>query len=108
MANDYPGLSVKLPLTYNPNTARYTLLSTHQELVHQNFKMLLLTNPGERIMDLRFGIGLLQFLFEPEEPFFFQDIRSKIQEQVSIYMPYIEIENIEINESVVIDKQIVK
>ena len=39
-----------------------------QEIVKQNFKMLLLTMPGERIMDPAFGCGLKYALFEQFGP----------------------------------------
>ena len=30
-------------------------------MIKQNLKMLILTNPGERVMDPEFGVGIKQF-----------------------------------------------
>ena len=87
------GLSVKLPL-YTGAPDGYGLNKTHKQLVNQNFKMLILTNPGERMMDPMFGVGLRNYLFELDSPFVRSNIVENINEQVGIYMPFIEIEDI--------------
>ena len=40
------------------------MLKTINEVAKQNFRMLLLTEPGERVWDANYGIGLKRFLFE--------------------------------------------
>ena len=87
------GLSVKLPL-YTGAQDGYGLNKTHKELVNQNFKNLVLTSPGERMMDPDFGVGLRRHLFEMDSPFVRANIAEKIYEQVGIYMPFIEISDI--------------
>ena len=57
------GLSPKLPLRLDPSDG-YQLTKTYKEMVKQNLKMLILTAPGERMMDPVFGVGLRNFLFE--------------------------------------------
>ena len=51
------GLAPKLPL-YRDDLDGYALIKDYGELVAQNFKMLMFTSPGERIMDARFGFGI--------------------------------------------------
>ena len=92
MAN---GISVKLPLTLDRNDGAYTMNKTVVESVKQNFKNLLLTSPGERIMDPTFGVGLRNLLFELNDTFTADEIRSRIVEQVAIYLPFITV--LEIN-----------
>jgi phage baseplate assembly protein W len=87
------GLTPKLPLTRG-STDDYILVTSYLELVKQNVKSLLLTNPGERIMDLNFGVGLSQFLFENDNPLLYSKITSKIKSQVSRYLPYISVEDV--------------
>ena len=87
------GLSIQLPLfTGAPNG--YGLNDTYKQLVHQNFKMLILTAPGERMMDPLFGVGLRNYLFELDSAFVRSNITKKINEQVARYLPYIEINDI--------------
>ena len=87
------GLSVKLPL-YTGAPDGHGLNQTYKELVHQNFKMLILTAPGERMMEPLFGVGLRNFLFELDSPFVRSNIAEKIEEQVQRYMPFIELNDI--------------
>lgn len=64
--------------------------------IKQNLKMLLLTNPGERVMNPNFGVGVNQYLFEMvEDQSVYADIDSKIREQISLYMPYLKIQRVD-------------
>ena len=65
----------------------------------QNLKMLLLTNPGERMMDPFFGVGIRKFLFEQGTSVVYGNLSSKIYEQAARYLPQINIKNILFNES---------
>ena len=87
------GLSPQLPLSIDTENG-YTLNQTYRQIINQNLKMLVLTAPGERMMDPDFGIGLRNFLFEMNAEVTYQRIADKIYEQVTRYMPFIEIENI--------------
>lgn len=89
------GLGAKLPLVIDENDGPYKLLKTFQEMVKQNFKMLMLTAPGERIMDIHFGVGLRNYLFENNTNDTYDDISIKSHEQVARYMPYVRIDDIE-------------
>lgn len=88
-----PEYSPKLPLTRGDETS-YIMLKNMADVVKQNFKMLVLTVPGERIMLPDFGVGLYRFFFEPLSPVIFEKVRSRIQEQVHTYMPFLTIRNI--------------
>jgi hypothetical protein len=88
------GLSPKLPLTHDHEDGFYTLNKTHPELVKQNLKMVLLTNPGERMWDVDFGVGLPGFLFEPNIESTWGTIDARLHNQVAIYLPYLELEDV--------------
>lgn len=95
-----PNFSPKFPLnltqegTYESNT-------TIKEVVRQNLKNLLLTAPGERIMDPEFGVGLRNYLFEQNNLSTSSNIENKINLQVRKYMPFIQIQSFQptINEN---------
>ena len=61
--------------------------------------MLVLTNPGERMMDPEFGVGILAYLFENNSASTHNRIEARIQQQVNKYLPYITIERIKFNSS---------
>lgn len=87
------GYGVRLPLKRNSKDG-FLLIKDQVTLTKQNLKMLLLTSPGERIMDPFFGVGIRQLLFEPDSPHLADEIRIRIMEQVKQYMSYIEIEDL--------------
>ena len=95
------GLSPKFPLIYDGIDGYYTLNKTFKDVVSQNLKNLILTSPGERIMDLDFGVGIYNILFEQSTPEVESQLISRIGEQVAKYMPFIELVNVQIypNES---------
>lgn len=86
-----PGYSVKLPLEYNEQDKYWGQNKTLKSVIKQNLKMLILTCPGERVMQPDFGVGLRNYLFEIEPE---DRISGKINEQVSKYLPFITIKNI--------------
>ncbi len=91
------GLSPKLPLQKDPIDG-YALNKNYVSMTTQNIKMLILTAPGERIMQPEFGVGLRNFLFLNDSSKLRNDIRAKINEQVKRFMPFIEVGEILIDE----------
>ena len=89
------GFSPKLPLSTNEEDGKYALNKTLQAVVAQNLKNLILTIPGERIMDPDFGVGLKTFLFRENLESVYDEIRVRIDSQVEKYMPFVEIEDVE-------------
>jgi len=93
------GIGPKLPLQRDDVNGNYTLIVSYAEEVKQNFKNLLLTSPGERMMNPDFGVGLRSFLFEPAQRVTGM-IRQKVASQVSRYMPFIRINKILFNHGI--------
>ena len=87
------GLAPKVPLTQDSGDG-YTLLKKVDAMLRQNLKMLILTMPGERVMDPGYGVGMKRYLFENYSENTYAEIDSKIREQVAIYMPFIKIHRI--------------
>lgn len=91
------GYSPKLPLKYDQEDGPYLMNKNLKEVVNQNFKMLLLTNKGERMMDTNYGIGLRSMLFHNRTENYSEiNIEEVIKQQVSLYLPFISINSIEI------------
>jgi phage baseplate assembly protein W len=87
------GFGPKLPLKLGTEQG-YTLISDLKTLSKQNFLMLLLTNPGERIMDSNFGVGIKKLLFENYSAVLKLNFEQRLKNQIQIYAPYISIRNI--------------
>ena len=85
------GLAARLQLGISDSEGPYDLLQTIKEVAAQNLKMLVFTNPGERIMDISFGVGVRRFLFRQNIRESHDEIRSRIIQQVNKYLPYIQL-----------------
>jgi len=57
----------------------------------------LLTTPGEKLDDFNFGCGVRQLLFELMTPTLKAFTKRKISEQISIYLPEIKLEDINVS-----------
>jgi phage baseplate assembly protein W len=92
------GLAVELPLTRN-NSDGFALIQNYNDLVTQNLKMLILTCPGERLMDPEFGVGARHYLFENMTPATFDSFKSRLLTQQAKYLPYLTIESVDFQTS---------
>jgi phage baseplate assembly protein W len=93
-----PGFSPQLPLNIGPIDG-YNLNISFRQMAQQNLKMVIMTNPGERIMIPEFGVGIRTYLFENSTQATFDTIEDKIRQQVGRYLPYISIETIQFGSS---------
>lgn len=89
------GYSARLPLTEDSNDG-FSLLQTLQQVALQNVKMVLYTEPGERMWDLDFGVGIKRYLFEQNTNSSRNELKLKISNQLSKYLPYVNIINLEV------------
>jgi phage baseplate assembly protein W len=92
------GYSPKLPLLQSEEDGVYNLNKTILDTARQNLKMLLLTSPGERIMDKNFGVGLKNYIFSQDIRELRSSIESNVLNQVSKYLSYITINEIVFSE----------
>ncbi len=91
-------LGVKLPITKN-DVHGFTMIDDFHSLIKQNLKMLILTNPGERVMNPDFGVGIQTFLFENFNESTFVEIESRIKQQVHDYLPVVRINGLSFDDS---------
>tara|TARA_R110000744_G_scaffold8154_1_gene27477 strand:+ start:855 stop:1235 length:381 start_codon:yes stop_codon:yes gene_type:complete len=89
------GYSAKLPLAYTKGDGPYLLTKDLLENTKQNFKNLVLTNPGERVMVPDFGVGFTQLLFENANEDIVEDLKERLFIQVKKYLPFVEIQTAE-------------
>ena len=88
------GLAAKLPLTITSAKEAYNLLQTIEQVAAQNIKMVVFTNPGERVMDADFGVGIRRFLFKQNVTFTHDTLRHRVLQQINKYLPYVEIQRL--------------
>jgi uncharacterized protein len=70
--------------------------SGEEENVRESIRVILLTEPGERLMRPGFGCGLRRFLFEPNTPTTRALIREGIGRAISDWEPRVRLEAVEV------------
>ncbi len=76
----------------------FATTKTTVEAVKNNIRNLLLTNRGERVFQPNLGLGLRQFLFEQITPDTIIAIQNDIRDTLSLWLPFVVIENIIVNQ----------
>jgi|TARA_R110000822_G_scaffold151252_1_gene290407 phage baseplate assembly protein W len=89
----YVGLS--FPLRSDSNNDFALTRNSLQQAAH-NLKNLLLTYPGERLGQPEFGSKLRAICFELNDNTLPIQIETELRRAVSIWLPYIEIKNVEV------------
>jgi len=88
-------IGLKLPLGYS-DTGFFKQTKTTLQQAKYNIINLLKTIPGERLGQPGFGSNLHTILFEPLNEDFSSIIEDAIRDSLSVWLPYINIKNIEI------------
>ena len=96
------GLTPKLPFALDEQDG-IKLVKNFPDLIDQNLRNLLLTLPGERIMDPSFGVGVARYLFEQNDPITYAEIQAKINQQVQKYLPFVRIDNVQFTDPSISD-----
>lgn len=86
-------IGVAIPLLKD-SADGFQMLKTIRQTVKQNLKMLILTNPGERVMDPEFGVGIRTYLFSNFSDNIQSELYDKIISQAATYIPAVTITKI--------------
>jgi phage baseplate assembly protein W len=89
------GYSPKYPLSFEASDGYYGLNKTLEETIRQNVRTLVLTNPGERIMDTEYGVGVQRFLFEFPN-IIVGDLSVEIAYQFRKYLPQVALVDVDV------------
>ena len=73
------------------SAAGQTSMAQYEEDVRQAVLIVLLTNPGERVMRPTFGAGLNEFLFEPINPTTMATIAQRVEDSLIDWEPRIDV-----------------
>jgi hypothetical protein len=68
--------------------------SAEEDNVRESIRLILMTEPGERIMREDFGCGLRRFLFEPNTATTRQLIRDRIVQAIGRWEPRVALEDV--------------
>lgn len=93
-----PGYSIKLPFQYDASDGPYRTTKTIKETISQNLRTLFFTNPGERIMNSDFGIGIRKFLFENITAELLDRLEEQIHTQIRKYIKGINVVSVKVTQ----------
>ena len=85
------------PITKHPLGLLRTQTGINQ--IKSDLLVLLLTEPGERVMLPGFGTPLKKFIFEPNDPSIVEDVRNTIIQSIRNWEPRIRVTNIQVTNS---------
>lgn len=97
MAQQYIGITLPIRLG---NTGMFEQSLTLFDQVKSNFKNLILTKKGERLMQPEFGTDLYRILFENINETTVENARLSVTEAVERWMPFLELTNFEVKNPV--------
>ena len=101
VTNSNVAIGIKLPFSQK-NGRLFDLSYSDEEQAISNLKNLILTRPGERIMEPFFGTNLQDSLFEQNDDILISSIRESINEAVGFWLPYITISKLEVSNVVAV------
>jgi len=86
-----PGFTPKIPLAPSSIDGFYGLTKNLVENTKQSLKMIVLTSPGERVMNPNFGVGIRHLLFENFSDNLYRSFKGRLNRQIELYLPIVEI-----------------
>lgn len=92
MALKYPG--IPYPITKNPKGFFY--IQDGIEQIKSDMLILLLTNPGERVMMPNYGTPLRKLIFEPNDPKLIFEAKNMIARSLKLWEPRVAITQIDV------------
>jgi phage baseplate assembly protein W len=72
--------------------------SSGEANVRECIRVLLLTEPGERVMREQYGCGLRQYLFEPNTPTTRELIRQQITDAINRWEPRVRVQQVTVTQ----------
>jgi len=70
------------------------------DVIKSDLMILLLTNPGERVMLSNYGTNLREYFFEPNDSIVADQIRQLISNAISTWEPRIVVDDIEVSNNI--------
>lgn len=93
--------NITFPIQDNVQTNTFFMLSqTSKSAYVSDLLLLVLTEKGERYYMPDYGTNLLSYVFEPNDAINFGDVQQEIKRAVSLYIPSLTIDSVEMENGV--------
>ena len=90
------GIEVLVPFQINPATGQVATVSAYTDVLAQHVLSILMTARGERVMLPTYGVGMQNYVFQPEVPLIAAQIQSSIQREFKAWEPSATIQNVSV------------
>jgi phage baseplate assembly protein W len=90
------GIEVMVPFQINPATGQVMTVNQYQEIIAQHVLSILMTAKGERVMLPTYGVGMQNYVFQPDTPLVEADIQSTIQASFKTWEPAVIVQRVSI------------
>ena len=91
------GIEVLVPFQINPATGQVMTVNQYQEIIAQHVLSVLMTAKGERVMLPTYGVGMQNYVFQPESQLVEAEIQSTIQSSFKTWEPAVIIQKVDIS-----------
>lgn len=91
-------LGFPYPIEKTPRGYFYSQEDINQ--IKSDMLILLLTNPGERVMNPRYGTPLKKLIFEPNDPRIVREAKNIIINSIKRWEPRVSLQNVEVSSKV--------
>lgn len=84
---------INMSILKNPFTKDIASV-TNEESIKQSIKNIVLTSPGEKLFNAKFGSNVYNLLFEPLDPFMIDSLQIEILNTIKNYEKRVEVTNL--------------
>jgi phage baseplate assembly protein W len=92
----FPVKTINLPFRFG-NKGFFETTVTYEDALKLRIRVLLSTEPGTRLLELDYGAGLKKFLFEPNDEFLENKVKSYLQDKFKKFLPELLLKDIKTN-----------
>ena len=95
--NSFLGTGWAFPPAFDNESGTVNMVSNEQD-IRESLNILLSTSLGERVMQLKYGCNLVDYLFEPLSSSMIGFIKDRVENAILFYEPRIIAEKIEVTD----------
>lgn len=95
--NPLVGIGLSIPFQSSATSGSDSVFNVNyatNEQIKYNIINYFLTNKGERVLNPNFGGNITQYVFEPNDPSTLEILKKKIEEDIALNFPMVELKEI--------------
>ena len=90
------GIEVMVPFQINPATGQVAIVQNYQNIIAQHVLSILMTAARQRVMLPTYGVGMENYVFQPDTPLIGAQIQASVQQAFKTWEPAVQILNVNV------------